>query len=104
MPLADSNIWLALALSKHAFHPTVRAWFAWLKPPKVVLFCRFTQHTFLRLLTTAAVLAPYGIPPLSNQAAWTVYEGFLADQRVAWAEEPRGLDRDRKSTRLNSSH
>ena len=36
MLLADSNVWLALALSKHAFHPTVRAWFARQKPPPVV--------------------------------------------------------------------
>jgi toxin-antitoxin system PIN domain toxin len=58
-----------------------------------VEFCRFTQQSFLRLLTTAAVLAPYGIPPLSNQAAWTAYDGFLADDRITWVEEPRGLDR-----------
>ena len=30
---------------------------------------------------------------LSNKAAWSVYEGFLADERIAWAEEPRGLER-----------
>jgi toxin-antitoxin system PIN domain toxin len=94
--LADSNIWLALALSKHTFHPAVRGWFARQKPPTAVLFCRSTQQSFLRLVTTAAVLAPYGIPPLSNQAAWAAYDGFLADDRIAWVEEPRGLDRQWK--------
>jgi uncharacterized protein len=92
MILADSNVWLALALSKHAFHPVVRAWLLRRKPPETVLFCRSTQQSFLRLLTTAAVLAPYGIPPLSNKDAWSAYEGFLADERISWAEEPRGLD------------
>jgi uncharacterized protein len=91
--LADSNIWLALALSKHPFHSAVRDWFARQKPPAAVLFCRFTQQSFLRLLTTAAVLTPYGIPPLTNQAAWATYEGFFADGRIAWVDEPRGLDR-----------
>jgi hypothetical protein len=43
MLLADSNVWLALALSKHIFHPPVRASFARLKPPEAVLFCRSTQ-------------------------------------------------------------
>jgi uncharacterized protein len=91
MPLADSNIWLALALSKHGFHAAARAWLAG-RAPREALFCRATQQSFLRLLTTAAVLAPYGIPPLSNKAAWSVYEGFLADERIAWVEEPRGLE------------
>src|SRR5436189_5496731 len=92
MLLADSNVWLALALSKHAFHPIVRAWFARQKPSQPVLFCRSTQQSFLRLLTTLAVLDPYGIPPLSNKAAWSAYEGFLADERIAWVEEPHGLE------------
>ena len=92
MLLADSNVWLALALSKHAFHATVRAWFARQKPSQPVLFCRSTQQSFLRLLTTSAVLAPYGIPPLSNKAAWSAFEGFRTDKRISWANEPRGLE------------
>ena len=91
MPLADSNVWLALALSKHVFHGAAQAWLA-KQAPGEALFCRSTQQSFLRLLTTAAVFAPYGIPPLSNKAAWSVYEGFLADERIAWVEEPRGLE------------
>src|ERR1700730_4174547 len=92
MPLADSNIWMALALSKHEFHPAARGWLRRQAQRDVVVFCRSTQLSFLRLLTTKAVLAPYGIPALSNKAAWSVYEGFLADERIAWAEEPRGLE------------
>ncbi len=92
MPLADSNVWLSLALSKHTFHRAARDWLARQSARQAVLFCRFTQLTFLRLLTTRAVLTPYGIPPLSNQAAWATYEGFLADERIGWADEPRGLE------------
>lgn len=92
MVLADSNIWLALALSKHSFHSAAQAWLENLSPPETVLFCRSTQQSFLRLLTTQAVLAPYGVPPLSNKAAWSAYEGFLADERISWADEPRGLE------------
>jgi toxin-antitoxin system PIN domain toxin len=91
MPLADSNVWLALALSKHVFHGAARSWLA-KQGPRKALFCRATQQSFLRLLTTHAVLAPYGIPPLNNKAAWAVYDGFLADERIAWVEEPRGLE------------
>ena len=91
MRLADSNIWLALALSKHAFHSAARTWLEECGA-REALFCRSTQQSFLRLLTTHAVLAPYGIPPLSNKAAWSTYEGFRADQRIGWADEPRGLE------------
>ena len=77
MLLADSNVWLALALSKHVFHAPVRAWLGE-QAPREALYCRSTQQSFLRLLTTRAVLAPYGIPPLTNQAAWSVYDGLRA--------------------------
>ncbi len=92
MLLPDSNVWLALALSKHEFHPKARTWLEKQAQPETVLFCRSTQQSFLRLLTTQAVLAPYGIPPLSNKAAWSAYEGFLADTRISWVGEPSGLD------------
>ena len=61
-----------------------------------------TQQSFLRLLTTGPVSAPYGIPPLSNKAAWSVYEGFLADERIAWVEEPSGLERHWKKLAAGS--
>jgi toxin-antitoxin system PIN domain toxin len=92
MMLADSNVWLALAISKHEFHGVASAWLAARKPPEAALFCRSTQQSILRLLTTRAVLAPYGIPPLSNGAAWSVYEGFLGEEGISWVEEPRGLE------------
>ena len=91
MPLADSNVWLALALSKHEFHAAARRWLG-RQSGEAALFCRSTQQSFLRLLTTKAVFAPYGIPALSNKAAWSLYEGFLANERIAWSEEPRGLE------------
>jgi len=91
MRLADSNVWLALALSKHEFHGAARTWLA-KQAPRQVLFCRSTQQSFLRLLTTKAVLAPYRTPPLSNKAAWSVYESLLMNERIAWVAEPDGLE------------
>lgn len=60
MILCDSNVWLALALSDHTCHPVARDWLESVAEPRSVLFCRPTQQTVLRLLTNAAVLAPYG--------------------------------------------
>jgi predicted nucleic acid-binding protein len=82
MPLADSNVWLALALSKHEFHSAARIWLAE-RGPHEALFCRSTQQSFLRLLTTMAVLAPYRTPPLNNKAAWSVYDGLCTNERIS---------------------
>ena len=91
--LCDNNVWLALALSAHVHHAKTREWFESIHEPATVLFCRATQQAFLRLLTNAAVLAPYGTPPLTNDEAWAAYEALLADDRIALqVEEPAGLE------------
>ncbi|MBO0699123.1 MAG: hypothetical protein J2P46_12070 [Zavarzinella sp.] len=91
MALVDSNVWLALTLSKHVLHPAARAWMEGVDRREAA-FCRATQQSFLRLLTTAAVLAPYGVPPLTNSAAWSAYESFRGDERVDWLAEPPDLE------------
>lgn len=93
MDLCDSNIWLALALSKHAHHVAAREWFEARDAPASILFCRATQQTFLRLMTNASVLGPYGNPPLTNRQAWMAFQALLADDRVAFVgNEPAGLE------------
>ena len=93
MVLCDSNVWLALALSKHVHHTAARGWLETIEQPASVLFCRATQQALLRLLTNASVLQPYGNPPLTNREAWSVYEAFLADDRIALqSDEPVGVD------------
>lgn len=90
MILPDVNIWLALALSGHGYHGTARTWLD--GEDDSICFCRATQQAFLRLLTTAEVLAPYGNPPLTNRQAWAVYDQFLKDDRITFAPEPDGVD------------
>ena len=93
MVLCDSNVWLALALSKHAHHAAAREWFEAVEEPESICFCRATQQTFLRLLTNASVLSPYGNLPLTNRQAWETYAALRADDRVVLrAEEPAGLE------------
>jgi uncharacterized protein len=90
--LPDTNLWLALALSKHEFHSIALDWFARQSEEGSVLFCRSTQQSVLRLVTTEAVMRLYALPPMTNDGAWDLYEGFLADRRISWASEPRGLE------------
>jgi uncharacterized protein len=90
--LCDSNVWLALALSGHVHHAVARAWLDAVDDPGSILFCRATQQAFLRLLTNAAVLAPYGNQPLTNREAWEAYEVLVGDDRIVLrADEPAGL-------------
>jgi toxin-antitoxin system PIN domain toxin len=92
MNLLDSNVWIALALSKHAFHAAVSNWFDRQTGRSTVLFCRPTQQSFLRLLTTRSVMASYDLPWMDNSMAWRVFEQFLGDSRIGWADEPSGLE------------
>lgn len=91
--LCDTDVWLALALSGHVQHEATRDWLDGVEEAQSIWFCRATQQSLLRLLTNAAVLAPYGVPPRTNAEAWAIYDAFVADERVAFQErEPDGLE------------
>ena len=92
MKLPDVNIWLALALSGHSHHPAALSWLDGQETLAGIFFCRATQQGLVRLLTTAEVLAGYGMPPLTNREAWTVVESFMADERITFANEPAGVE------------
>ena len=51
----DSNVWLALIWSRHAHSEKAHSWFAGAAEQQF-FFCRFTQLTVLRLLTTESVI------------------------------------------------
>ena len=91
MTLPDVNVWLALALSGHPNHHLARRWLDGQHHAESVFFCRATEQSFLRLLTTPPVFKPFGIPPLSNQAAWDLFRQYCADDRIALAREPHGV-------------
>ena len=92
MKLPDTNIWLALTLSGHTHHKAARDWLDAETDSENIFFCRSTQQSLLRLLSTAGVLSAYGIEPLSNAASWAVYDAFMADDRISLHAEPLRLD------------
>lgn len=93
MILCDSNVWVALAISHHTFHLAAQHWFSRISTPRTLCFCRATQQSFLRLLTSAAMLAPYGSQPLTNRQAWNHYQALLADDRIEFQHrEPQGIE------------
>lgn len=93
MILCDSNVWLAIALSKHTFHAAARTWLDGVDEASSILFCRATQQSFLRLLTSEAVTRAYGNAPLTNRQAWRAFETLLDDDRIRLrTDEPEGLE------------
>jgi uncharacterized protein len=89
--LCDHNIWLALVLPVHSHHVAALAWWDSLEAERA-LFCRSTQQGFLRLLTTEAVLTPYGLPARTQAQAWEIYHRILSDPCAGFLTEPAGLE------------
>jgi toxin-antitoxin system PIN domain toxin len=85
--LADINVWIAIARSGHKHHPVAREWFHGLRPDEVA-FCRFTQLGLLRLLTNRAAMEGQ---PVTQVEAWSIYDKFRANARVAFIDEPAGV-------------
>jgi toxin-antitoxin system PIN domain toxin len=89
--LFDSSVWLALAFSAHPHHATARRTFAVADSAHPAAFCRATQQTFLRLVTTAAVQQLFASPVISNDEAWKKWELLMKLPQVVWLDEPKGL-------------
>ncbi|MBW7927724.1 MAG: PIN domain-containing protein [Fimbriimonadaceae bacterium] len=89
MTLADTNVWLALAISGHQHFGAATSWF-WKQPTQSVAFCRATQHSLMRLFTTRAVMEGYGSTPLSNRAAWQVFDDLASHPTTTVLPEPPG--------------
>jgi uncharacterized protein len=105
MNLLDTNVWLALTLSGHTHHAAAKSWLDAESNPDSILFCRSTQQSLLRLMTTDGILSSYGIKPLSNAQAWAIYEAFIADERILFQAEPSKLEPlwKKLASRKNSS-
>jgi hypothetical protein len=94
------NVWLALIWERHEHADLARTWFD-RSADGLVLYCRFTQLTVLRLLTTAAVM---GGDVQTMRGAWEIWDKIASDNRVGFLPEPDGLEpRLRMHTHLASA-
>lgn len=85
----DVNVWVALTCERHSHHAAARRWFAELHENVYIAFCRFTQLSLLRLLTTRAVMLD---EVMTQIQAWAAYDTWLQDDRVIFLEEPAVLE------------
>jgi len=95
----DANVWLALLWSRHVHSERARRWFEQVGEQQF-FFCRFTQLTVLRLLTTAQIM---GKDTKTMSEAWNLWDRIWADSRIVFLPEPDDLEKDfRSRSRLPS--
>jgi len=85
----DVNVWLALSSPDHQHFSPAWNWYKALPDQTVLIFCRLTQLSFLRLLTTQSVM---GQGTLTQAQAWDAYDRWLESAGVEYADEPAGLE------------
>ncbi len=86
----DANVWLALLWNRHTGSERARAWFERAEAEQF-FFCRFTQMTVLRVLTTGSIM---GGDTKSLLQAWTVWDQIWADTRIDFVGEPEELEQE----------
>lgn len=95
----DADVWLALLWSRHVHSEKAREWFD-RSSEEQFFFCRLTQLTVLRLLTTKTVMRE-DVRNMSQ--AWDLWDGIWADPRIAFLPEPENLEPElRGRSRLTS--
>lgn len=88
--LVDSSIWIALTFDSHPAHEIASSAVA-LAENQPAVFCRATQQSFLRLVSTPALARQYGASNLTNDDALDLFDRFMASTHVGYREEPAGL-------------
>lgn len=88
--LFDTNLWLAAVFDSHPGHDLARQALQSATASQPAVFCRATEQSFLRLLTTPAVQRAYGADGLNNQDALLTLKALQALPQVVFNQEPPG--------------
>ncbi|MBI5691127.1 MAG: PIN domain-containing protein [Verrucomicrobia bacterium] len=89
--LFDTSVWIALAFGNHPHHRQAKAAFELADNLSPAVFCRATQQSFLRQLSSPTLQAAYRARPVSNAAAWEKWEELIDLPQVVFADEPSDL-------------
>jgi uncharacterized protein len=89
--LFDTNVWLAALFTSHPFHAIAQQALMQATPAQPVVLCRATQQSFLRLVTTPALLKAYGAKGMTNRDALVALDALQALPQVAMRDEPPGV-------------
>ncbi len=89
--LFDTSVWVALAFGNHPHHQPAKTAFEAADNLAPAVFCRATQQSFLRQLSSATLQSAYRSKPISNAAAWGKWEELIDLPQVVFADEPDDL-------------
>jgi uncharacterized protein len=89
--LFDSSVWLAAIFERHPLHGTARLALQQATHHHPAVFCRATQQSVLRLVSTAGIAKAYGETPLTNRGALITVDALQALAQVDWRDEPPGV-------------
>lgn len=89
--LLDTNVWLASTFSAHPANKVAKQFFGELSEKNQGAFCRSTQQSFLRLITTPTIYAFYGVERINNDLAIELLKVYQRLPSVTYAEEPPQL-------------
>jgi uncharacterized protein len=90
--LFDTNVWIGLAFVAHPNHAAATAAFALASAARPATFCRSTQQSVLRLLSSQAMLRAYGLVAQSNREALDTLDMLAASPAVSYRDEPPGVE------------
>lgn len=86
--LFDTSVWVALAFGNHPHHRQAKAAFELADNVNPAVFCRATQQSFLRQLSSPTLQSAYRSKLVSNAAAWAKWEELIDLPQVVFANEP----------------
>lgn len=89
--LFDTSVWVALAFGNHPHHQPAKTAFELADKLAPAVFCRATQQSFLRQLSSPTLQSAYRSKPVSNTAGWEKWEELMALPQVVFAAEPGDL-------------
>ena len=81
--LFDSSVWVALTFDAHPAHRVSMNAFAFASADRPACFCRSTQQSYLRLVSTPALLHAYGVPGLTNEDTFRAFDALASHPSVA---------------------
>jgi toxin-antitoxin system PIN domain toxin len=82
---------MAQAFAAHPNHAAARGALTQATQQQPAVFCRATQQSFLRLVSTPAIFQRYGVSGITNEDALAMLDQLLALSSVAYRDEPAGL-------------
>lgn len=88
--LFDSSAWIAAVFPRHPFHAQAQAVLEAATAEEPAVFCRATQASFLRLITTPQLLRHYDAGQVTNATALTEFQMLLSRPEIAEMDEPSG--------------